>query len=126
LDVTMPLMKGYEACSLLKQNTDSKHIPIIFISCIHDESFKIKCLELGVADYITKPFNKAEVCIRVRNQVQLYQTTKALRIANQQLYEKQQRLDEDLRSAAIIQQSLILKNVPHLPYVQVACQYSPC
>jgi PleD family two-component response regulator len=100
LDIIMPLMDGYEACSLLKQDPDSKNIPIIFISCIHDESVKIKCLELGVSDYITKPFNKAEVCIRVRNQVQLYQMTKALRTANQQLCEKQQRLDEDLRSAA--------------------------
>jgi len=53
LDISMPLMHGYEACSLLKQNTDSKNIPIVFISCIHDESFKIKCLELGVSDYIT-------------------------------------------------------------------------
>jgi phosphoserine phosphatase RsbU/P len=126
LDISMPLMNGYEACSLLKQNTDSKNIPIIFISCIHDESFKIKCLELGIADYITKPFNKAEVCIRVRNQIQLYQMTQALRTAHQQLCDKQQRLDEDLRSAAIIQQSLILKHVPYLPYVQVAWQYIPC
>jgi len=49
LDIIMPLMNGYEVCSLLKQNTDSKNIPIIFISCIHDESFKIKCLELGIS-----------------------------------------------------------------------------
>ena len=126
LDVMMPLMNGYKACSLLKQNIDSKNIPIIFISCIRDESFKIKCLELGVSDYITKPFNKAEVCIRVRNQVQLYQMTQALRTAHQQLCDKQQRLDEDLRSAAIIQQSLILQHAPHLPHVRVAWQYIPC
>jgi PleD family two-component response regulator len=94
LDSIVPLMHGYEACSLLKQNTDSEHIPIIFISCIHDESFKIKCLELGVSDYITKPFNKAEVCIRVRNHVRLYQMTKALRTAHQQLCDKQQRLGD--------------------------------
>jgi phosphoserine phosphatase RsbU/P len=87
---------------------------------IQDEFVKIRCLELGVSDYITKPFNKVEVCIRVRNQVQLYQMTKALRTANQQ------RLDEDLRSAAIIQQSLIPKHAPHLPSVQVAWQYIPC
>ena len=126
LDSIVPLMHGYEACSLLKQNTDSEHIPIIFISCIHDESFKIKCLELGVSDYITKPFNEAEVCMRVRNHVRLYQMTKALRTAHQQLCDKQQRLDEDLRSAAIIQQSLIPKHAPHLPHVQLAWQYIPC
>src|SRR5713101_2952455 len=109
LDISMPLMHGYEACSLLKQNTDSKNIPIVFISCIHDESF-----------------NKAEVCIRVRNQVRLYQMTQALRTAHQQLCDKQQRLDEDLRLAASIQQSLIPKHAPHLPYVQVAWEYIPC
>src|SRR4030095_9458948 len=76
--------------------------------------------------YITKSFNKAEVYIRVRNQVQLYQMTKALRTAHQQLCDKQQRLDEDLHSAAIIQQNLILKHTPYLPYVQVAWQYIPC
>jgi len=47
LDIVMPLMNGYEACSLLKQNTDSENIPIIFISCVHDESFKVKCRHLS-------------------------------------------------------------------------------
>jgi response regulator RpfG family c-di-GMP phosphodiesterase len=74
--------------------------------------------------YITKPFNKAEVCTRVRNQVQLYQMTQALRTAQKQLCDKQQRLDEDLCSAAIIQQSLILKHTPYLPYVPARRSYA--
>ena len=50
LNISMPFMNGYDLHTL-KQNTDGKNIPIIFISCIHDESFKIKCLELGVPLY---------------------------------------------------------------------------
>ena len=71
LDIMMPEMDGYEACKLLKSEEKTKHIPVIFITAMADMSNKIKGLDLGAIDYITKPFNSVEVLARVRTQLKL-------------------------------------------------------
>ena len=67
LDVSMPQMDGYEFCSLLKKSPVTRDIPVIFISALDTIQDKIKGLELGAADFITKPFEAAEVMMRVEN-----------------------------------------------------------
>ncbi|KXO14010.1 chemotaxis protein [Moritella sp. JT01] len=69
LDVMMPEIDGFEACRLLKNNPETNHIPIIFVTAkseIVDESLGF---ELGAVDYITKPFNPAIVKTRIRSQL---------------------------------------------------------
>ncbi|MBD2179094.1 response regulator [Pseudanabaena sp. FACHB-1998] len=65
LDVSMPLMNGYEVCRLLKANTDTEDIPIIFISGNEDIKDKLEAFSIGGADYITKPPQMSEVFARV-------------------------------------------------------------
>ena len=67
LDVSMPQMDGYEFCTILKKNPVTRDIPIIFISALDTIQDKLKGLELGAADFITKPFEAAEVMMRVAN-----------------------------------------------------------
>ena len=72
LDVRMPGMDGYETCKLLKANKNSKDIPVIFISAMHDLEDKLHGFDAGGVDYIAKPFQTEEVLARVATHVQLY------------------------------------------------------
>jgi len=63
LDIMMPKMDGFEVCHRLREWSQ---IPIIMLSARGDESDKVKCLDLGADDYITKPFGAGELIARVR------------------------------------------------------------
>ena len=63
LDIMMPKMDGFEVCRRLREWSQ---IPIIMLSARGDEEDKVKCLELGADDYLTKPFGVAELIARVR------------------------------------------------------------
>jgi putative two-component system response regulator len=71
LDIMMPGMNGFEVCSRLKADPETRDIPIIFITAVNDVSRKIKGFELGAVDYITKPFLAEEVRERVRTHLAL-------------------------------------------------------
>jgi DNA-binding response OmpR family regulator len=66
LDINLPDMNGYEVCRELRSNLRTKHIPIIFLTQKDERSDKIKGLELGADDYITKPFDIEELKLRVQ------------------------------------------------------------
>ncbi len=66
LDVEMPHPNGFEVCRLLKAEPVTMNIPIIFLTGASSTEEKIKGLELGAADYVTKPFDIAELRARVR------------------------------------------------------------
>ncbi|NEQ51885.1 MAG: EAL domain-containing protein [Leptolyngbya sp. SIO3F4] len=85
LDISMPDMDGFEVCRHLKTNVKTADIPIIFISALGDALDKVKAFELGGADYITKPFNIAEVLARVYLQLELQALKNKLQTQNQQL-----------------------------------------
>jgi signal transduction histidine kinase len=71
LDVMMPEMDGFEVCQRIKENDSFKGIPVIFLTAKHDVDDKVRGFEVGGADYITKPFETAEVLARVQMQLQL-------------------------------------------------------
>jgi two-component system, cell cycle response regulator len=79
LDIKMPGMDGFEVCAELKRQSGSRDIPIIFISAQDDPQDKVRAFEAGGMDYITKPFQEAEVLVRVRTHLNLVQATRALR-----------------------------------------------
>jgi PleD family two-component response regulator len=69
LDINLPDMDGYGVCRELRSNLRTKHIPIIFLTQKDERSDKIKGLELGADDYITKPFDIEELKLRVQNAI---------------------------------------------------------
>jgi len=71
LDIMMPKMDGYEVCKVLKNNDQTKNIPIIFVTAKDGEEDEEYGLNLGAIDYITKPFKKTIVKLRVRNHIEL-------------------------------------------------------
>ena len=79
LDIMLPNIDGFEICRRLKNKSSTEDIPIIFISAITDTDKKLKAFEVGGVDYITKPFHKKEVLVRVKTQLKLNQTQKRLK-----------------------------------------------
>ncbi|TGE38735.1 response regulator transcription factor [Desulfosporosinus fructosivorans] len=66
LDLTLPLIDGYDVCKILRDQTDTVAIPIIIISARDDVADKIIGLELGADDYMTKPFSHRELYARIK------------------------------------------------------------
>jgi putative two-component system response regulator len=71
LDIMMPEMSGFEVCEKLKNNPTSQNIPIIFLTAKTDTEDIVKAFNLGAVDYISKPFNYAELLSRIKTHTQL-------------------------------------------------------
>jgi len=71
LDIMMPEMDGYTVCRELKSDVASSKIPVIFITALDEAANEAKGLDLGAADYISKPFHNEIVKARVRNHMSL-------------------------------------------------------
>jgi len=126
LDIMMPEMDGYEACRQLKADKETANIPIIFLSAKTQTEDKIKGLDLGGADYVTKPFDSGEVLARVRAQLKIARLTRELISANAALVEKQEKMDKDLKVAAGIQRSMMPKSIPDMEALEMAWRFIPC
>jgi signal transduction histidine kinase len=81
LDVQMPGIDGFETCRRLQANPTTQRIPVIFMTALADAESKVKGLSLGAVDYITKPFEQAEVLARVKVHWQLKRLTDGLEAA---------------------------------------------
>jgi len=71
LDVMMPEMDGFEVCQHLRSDEATQEIPVIFMTALSDTVDKVKGFSLGAVDYITKPFQTAEVLARVTTHLKL-------------------------------------------------------
>ncbi|HEY58020.1 MAG TPA: response regulator [Anaerolineae bacterium] len=69
LDIMLPDIDGYEVCEQLRTNVRTAHIPIIFLTQKDERSDRLRGLELGADDYITKPFDIEELRLRVQNAI---------------------------------------------------------
>lgn len=79
LDVVMPGIDGFEVCRRLKADPRTAHIPIIFVTAANDEAAETHGLDLGAADFISKPISPAIVRARVRTQLTLKAQSDVLR-----------------------------------------------
>jgi two-component system, NtrC family, sensor kinase len=93
LDVMMPGMDGFETCRQIKNNEQTRDIPIIFMTALSDAVDKVKGLSLGAVDYITKPIQHEEVLARIRVHLQLRTLNKTL---EQQVTERTSELNQAL------------------------------
>ena len=82
LDVMMPGIDGFETCYRLKSNPKTKDIPVIFITALTDTADQVKGFSLGAVDYISKPFQQAEVVVRIQTHMQMQKMRSALEVQN--------------------------------------------
>jgi sigma-B regulation protein RsbU (phosphoserine phosphatase) len=133
LDVMMPganghaAKDGYDVCAHLKNDPTTSHIPIVFLTALHEPAEKIRGLSLGASDYIAKPFDRGEVVARVRSQLAVSRLTRELLAVNRRLVEKQASLDSDLRAAGNIQRALLPSpEDDRVLNVRMACRLNSC
>ena len=88
LDVNMPKMNGFEVCRRLQADEKTCEIPIIFLTAIDSVDKISEGLELGAADYVTKPFNQAELLSRVKTHLTVYTLLQERELQNQKLAHK--------------------------------------
>ncbi|MEK6738882.1 MAG: response regulator [Planctomycetota bacterium] len=67
MDVMMPRLTGYEACRKLREDDALRDIPVIMVTALHEMDDRIKGIEAGADDFISKPFNKVELLARVKS-----------------------------------------------------------
>ena len=82
LDIMMPGLSGYEVCEILKRDVRTRHIPIIFLTAMTSTEDETKGLNMGAADFITKPVNPPIVLARVATQLQVKAAADFLRDQN--------------------------------------------
>lgn len=71
LDVMMPEMDGFEACRRLKADPQLSHIPVVMVTALSEINDRVKGLEAGADDFITKPINEVHLLARVRSLVRV-------------------------------------------------------
>lgn len=100
LDIMMPEIDGLEACKRIKEDDRFKDIPVIFVTALEDKSKLAEALDIGGADYITKPINKTELLARMRV---------ALRLKSELDWHKQheKKIQYELDLATHVQRSLL-------------------
>jgi C4-dicarboxylate-specific signal transduction histidine kinase len=91
LDIMMPEMDGFEVCQRLKADPATEEIPVIFLSALTDTKDKVKGLDLGAVDFVSKPFQPEEVIARVNTHLSIRRYQKELQERNDEL---QDTLDE--------------------------------
>ena len=85
LDVMMPEMNGYDTATVLKQNPETKDIPIIFLTALNTPGDLVKGFQVGANDFLTKPFNKEELVMRVNQQISLVAAKRIIEEQNAEL-----------------------------------------
>lgn len=79
LDIKMPEMDGYEVCQRIRQNEDTRGLPILMLTAYGGVDHIVQGLEMGADDYVTKPFQSEEVLMRVRSLLRVRRIEKELR-----------------------------------------------
>jgi putative two-component system response regulator len=99
LDIMMPGMDGYETCRRLKENPLSHHIPVVMVTALTDRDAKIKGLDTGASDFVTKPIDRRELMVRTKNLLKIKEFEDFLKNHNKILEEEVGKKTEELNKA---------------------------
>ncbi|MGF1740493.1 hybrid sensor histidine kinase/response regulator [Vibrio profundum] len=108
LDIQMPKMNGFDACKIIKKNSEISDIPIIFMSALTDTIDKVTAFEIGAVDYIIKPVDSEELIARVNTHLTITRLQKENLVANKNLEHTNSELTKSLQELKIAQDALVI------------------
>lgn len=147
LDVTLPGLSGFDTCLRMKEQDETKHIPVIFVTAPSDTVSNVKGFSVGAVDYVTRPFQIEEVIARITTHLKIRnlqvlleeiianlqgevaerkRTEEALQESMHLVQQANDRMKNDLAAAARVQQALLPDTLPAVPGVTFAWAYRPC
>lgn len=85
LDVMMPDINGFDTAVIMKKDDELKDIPIIFLTALNTPQDLVKGFQVGASDFLTKPFNKEELVMRVMQQISLVAAKRIIEKQNKEL-----------------------------------------
>jgi len=120
LDVMMPDMDGFEVVRRVRQDETHRLLPIILVTALRETEDRVKGIEAGCDDFISKPFDKIELLARVRSLLKV-------KFYNDLLNEKQQELDLDFEQAALVQKTILTSKSVYglIEGLEIDIQYLP-
>ena len=116
LDIMMPGIDGFEVCRRLKADPGTSRIPVIFLSALDETADKVKGLQLGAVDYVSKPFQAEEVIARVNTHLTIHRL-------NREVQEQRDQLEHELKVVSELQHELLPMRLPAIPGLKVAEYY---
>ena len=119
LDIMMPEISGYEVCAKIKQDESMRFIPVIMVTALSDVEDKIKAIEAGADDFLTKPINSLELQTRVRSLLRIKYYYDQL-IINKELIEAQ----NDFKTIMINILPILLKSIEPAKKNEIISQIS--
>jgi sigma-B regulation protein RsbU (phosphoserine phosphatase) len=117
LDIMMPGIDGLEVCRRLKADPETKGIPVIFLSALDKTGDKVKGLQVGAVDYISKPFQPEEVIARVNTHLTIHRLSSEVQA-------QKGRLEHELAVVSHLQRRIIPQQLPELPGIRLAVHYA--
>ena len=123
LDINMPQMNGFEVLEIMKRSQCIDEIPVIMISAEESVDVMRKAYEMGITDYITRPFDSVIVKKRVQNTLELYANQKRLiNVVVDQVYEKEENNDIMLRILSNVLGSRNSESSEHILHIRTATE----
>lgn len=103
LDLRMPYLNGFEVLEAIRATVvaEDDYLPVLMLTAEHDPRVKLRALELGVTDFLLKPFDRAEVSSRVRNMLQVRFLNKRVRQQNAELESKVRERTQELEDTRL-------------------------
>ena len=114
LDIMMPVMDGYEACRRIKANLETANIPIIMVTALHDRESKLKGLEAGANEFLSKPIDRSELTITGEEPPRRSRQSEDFMLRHNQILEEEVRkrtleLDEAFREIRDMSNEMVRK-----------------
>ncbi len=116
LDIMMPGIDGFEVCRRLKADPATRPIPVIFLSALDETADKVKGLQLGAVDYVSKPFQPEEVLARVNTHLTIHRLSREVQAQRDEL-------EHELNVVSALQRDLLPARLPEVSGVKFAVHY---
>ncbi len=110
LDVMMPKMDGFEVCKRIRQDAATAHIPVFLITALDDRDSRIRGIDSGADDYISKPFDRLEIMAKIKNSANRIHQQKTGQSGNPEKTISQTQQPETDRKLILALQQLILNS----------------